>query len=260
MTCQGLRPPLRFALLFSALVAVAASRAASAGVGGGGGAEWFAGPADQSTAIVYGYAGWSFDRASIALGALRFDDAQAGRGWGPLLAAAAPVHASVLVRAQAIRYVGEGELRATRLKIGPEWTMPHARTLGIFFTGLENNLGGSVRGASLEFRAPLRAHWIALASGGASRLADSEMSAQAAVGLAWSPSARLEIAAEAGIARNGAFIDVPTPGRGGRGAGGPLGLPIGLGSGEGSERGGTETRSVVSTDPTISLGLRFALP
>lgn len=259
MTRQGPRLPLHILLVSIALGTAAGSRPAAAGPGAGGGAEWYSGPADQTTGIVYGYAAWTGARSSVALGALRFDDEQAGEGWGPLAAVAAPLGSSVLLRAQGIRYIGETDLRAWRLKIGPEWSMPGERTIGLFFTYLENNYGSIARGASAEMRVPFRPGWAWRMSGGASRLSDSETSAQAALGLAWVPDARLEIAAEAGLARNGAFINVPTPGRGGRGSGGPLGLPIGLGSG-GSERQATETRSAASTDPTFSLGLRFALP
>jgi len=250
-------------MLFAAALVVAAGGAAASRAAAtpplraGGGAEWYAGPGDQGTTVGYGYAEWTGDHVALALGGLRFDDRVSGAGAGPLAALGIRLGSAATLRTQAMRFIGDHDLRATRVRTGPEFALSGGRALGLYFTYLENNHEGVARGGSAELRAPLRAGWTGRLTGGATRLPGSITSSQGSLGLAWAPDPRVEVSAEAGLARNGAFVHVPSPG-GGRRSGGPLGLPIGIGSDPAAAPPGS--RRIVATDPTFSLGLRFALP
>jgi len=250
---------LRFAVLLATVLLAAPRATVASPWGAGAGTEWSAVEHGASTSVEYGYGSFTLARTSVALGGLHYDDGSITAN-GPLFAGVAPLGPAVLLRAWAMRYFGDQDFRAWRLRGGPEWTLPGATTLGLYFSYLDSDRNGVLRSASAELAVPFRSHWTARMNGGASQLPGSDTATQGAIGLGWSPHSTIEITAEAGLARNGAFLGAASAGGGGSGGGG-LPLPLGLGGGGGQGRGRSiETTTLPGTEPTLSLGLRVALP
>lgn len=232
--------------------------AAASPLGAGGGADWSSAHNGTSITDFYGYGSFTARRTSVALGGLHYDDGTIAAS-GPLAALVVPVAPAVSARVWATRYLGDGGFRAYRLRGGPEWTLPGSTTLGVFFAYLENNRDGVMRSGSVELAVPLHAQWTGKLEGGASQLPGDLTATQAALGVAWSPIASVELSGEAGLARNGAFLGTASSQSGG--GGGPSLLPLGLGGSGGGSRGKPATTTTLNDiEPTVSLGLRFALP
>lgn len=233
--------------------------ACASSLGAGAGSDWSSVAHGASVASVYGYGSFTAGRTSVALGGLHYDDGSLTAS-GPLVAAVAPIASALSVRAWWTQYLGAGGFRAWRLRGGPEWTLPRQATLGAFFAYLENDRDGVQRSGSVEVGVPLNAHWTGKLDTGVARLPGAITAVQGALGVAWSPLANLELSGEAGLARHGAFLGTAS-GTGGSG-GGPSLLPLGLGgNGGGNGRGRSSTPTMTNdVEPTLSLGLRIALP
>ena len=245
-----------------ALAAPSAPRVATASpLGVGAGTDWSSVANGATVTSIYGYGSLSAGRMGLALGGLHYDDGSITAA-GPLVAAVAPVAPSLLARAWWTQYFGDGGFHAWRLRGGPEWTLPRNATVGAFFAYLENDRDGVQRSGSLEIAIPVNARWTGKADAGAARLPGAITATQAALGVAWTPFASVELSGEAGLAYHGAFLGSASAAGGGGGGGGPLTLPLGLGgSGGGNGRGRTTaTGTVDDVEPTLSLGLRIALP
>lgn len=242
-----------------ALAAWQAPQAAASALGAGAGTDWSLVAHGATVTSVYGYGSFSAGRTGLALGGLHYDDGSITAA-GPLVAAVAPVAPSLAMRAWWTRYLGEAGFRAWRLRGGPEWTLPRNATVGAFFAYLKNDRDGVQRSGSLEIALPLNARWTGKLDAGAARLPSAITATQAAVGLAWTPFASVELSGEAGLAHHGAFLGSASA-TGGGGVG-PLPLPLGLGgNGGGNGRGPTPPTSTGDdVEPTLSLGLRIALP
>ncbi len=238
----------------------ASARAAAGPVpGAGGGAEWFSGPGGQGGAVLHGHVSISGERASLALGGLRFDDRDAGAGAGPLASAALRVADALVVRGSVARYLGDRGLRALRVRGGPEWSLPRGRKLAATLTYLESNLAGVSRGASAELATPLGDRWTGRLSGGLEGASRSRASLAGAVGLSWRPSLRLECYADAGFAEGPRTAASPSSSFPRGPPRGPLGLPLELGTGAAPRTEG-EAAASPRAGPTLALGLTLTLP
>ena len=254
------RIPLLAVVASIALLAWGTPRVAGASpLGAGAGTDWSSVAHGPSITAVYAYGSFTTGRTSVALGGLHYDDGSITAA-GPLAAAVAPIAPAISVRAWWTQYLGAGDFRAWRLRGGPEWTLPGAATLGAFFAYLENDRDGVQRSGSLEIGVPLKAHWTGKLDAGAARLPGDITATQGALGVAWSPIANFELNGEAGLARHGAFLGASSA-TGGSG-GGPSLLPLGLGGHGGGNAQGRPSATAPSNDvePTLSLGLRIALP
>jgi len=242
------------------LAAVSTPRAAiSAPLGVGAGTDWSSVANGATVTSIYGYGSLSAGRTGVALGGLHYDDGTI-TAVGPLVAAVAPVAPAIVARAWWTQYFGDAGFRAWRLRGGPEWTLPRKATVGAFFAYLENDRDGVQRSGSLEIAVPVSARWTGKLDAGAARLPGAITATQAALGVAWTPFASVELSGEAGFANHGAFLGSASAAGGG--GGGPLSLPLGLGGGGGGTGRGrtTPTSTVNDVEPTLSLGLRIALP
>src|SRR5678815_5388846 len=126
-----------FLVAAATVVAPPARAFAASPWGAGAGTEWSTVGNGATTAVEYGYASFTPGRWSVALGGFHYDDGSIGAN-GPLAALALPVGPAVLLRAWGMRYFGDQDFRASRIRGGPEWTLPGAATLGFYFSCLEN--------------------------------------------------------------------------------------------------------------------------
>ena len=247
------------AVVVSILLLAGRPRVACAStLGAGAGTDWSSVAHGASVASVYGYGSFTAGRSSVALGGLHYDDGTITAS-GPLVAAVAPIASALSMRAWWTQYRGADDFRAWRLRGGPEWTLPRNATLGAFFAYLENDRGGVQRSGSLELGVPWNAHWTGKLDAGAARIPGAITAVQGSLGVAWSPLTNLELSGEAGVASHGAFLAASAAGGSG---GGPSLLPLGLGGnggGNGPRRSSTPT-TTNDVEPTLSLGLRIALP
>ncbi len=245
--------------LTAALLAAVGSAWATPQLGLGGGSDWYAGPGGERLGSLLGFVAASQDRASLALGALRYRDNLVGDGNGALLVAGAPLGAVATARAWGTRFVGDGSFRAWRVKAGPELDLRARRTLGLYFQHDQNNLGGDSNGGIAELAVPCAARLVARLSGGIAAESGGGHSSQGTLGLTWQPRPRLEVAIDAGLAHSGALDSSPIAGGTGRG-GGPLGgLPI-IGGPNDSRVVSPGVSSSTRTEGVMSLGLRAYFP
>ena len=192
----------------------------------------------------------------VSAAGTRYDDNLIGDGVSVTAGVGAPIRSGILARVFGTRWMGENEFRAWRVKAGPFFQWTGGTYVGLSFVRHEQDGGARATGGTVEASVPVAARWRALASGSAASLGDGRESASGSAGVAWQAATRLEVQAEAGIARNGALSSTASSTGGG---GGPLsGLPIlGHGQGQAAESGTIEEGKVSGT---INVGLRVLFP
>lgn len=229
-----------------------ASPLAAAPITAVGGFDHYAGASGQTTngwlgAVVFAAAG-----GDLTLAGVRFDDSVAGTGTSVTGGVGLPIAPMMMLRAAGTRFVGDGDLRAWRFKIGPQFSLSGGRSVTVSYAYYRDHLGARSNAGIAEAGVPLVARLagragasIAAAPGGAPVL-------QGSAGLAWTVAPHVELSGEAGMVNSEAGAVAPgSPG------GGPLGgLPL-IGGGGGS--GGT-TETTRSTYGTLSLGVRVTWP
>lgn len=216
-----------------------------------GGFDHYNGAGGQTTngwlgAVVFAAAG-----GDLTLAAVRFDDSVAGEGTSVTGGLGIPVAPMMMLRAAGTRFIGDGDLRAWRVKVGPQFSLAGGRSLTVSYAYYRDHLGARSNAGIAEAAVPLVARLagragasIAAAPGGAPVL-------QGSAGLNWTVAPHLELSGEAGVVNSEAGAAAPgSPG------GGPLGgLPLIGGGGSGSTTG-----SERSTYGTLSLGVRVTWP
>jgi hypothetical protein len=244
-------------VLLGALLADTSVAGPIPGLGVGAGSDWYAGPGGETVASVLGFASAGNQRVSLALGGLRYDDNLFGAGNGALAVIGTPLGASTVLRVTGARFIGDGSFRSWRVKAGPDLRLGADRTLGLYVLHAEDNLGASTSGGGAELGVPWSREFTARFAGGAAGLTGGSSSMQGTVGFTWVPRARVEIAVDGGVARNGAFASVPIANQGARS--GPLGLPRLVGSNR-SALPDAQASSTSRTEGVMSLGLRAYFP
>jgi hypothetical protein len=192
----------------------------------------------------------------VSAAGTRYDDNQIGDGVSVTAGVGAPIRSGILARVFGTRWIGENQFRAWRVKAGPFFQWSGGTYVGLSFVRHEQDGGARATGGTVEASIPVAARWRALASGSAASLRDGRESASGSAGVAWQATTRLEMQAEAGIARNGS-LGTTTSSTGG--GGGPLsGLPIlGRDPERATETGTTEEQKLSGT---INVGLRVLFP
>lgn len=251
----GMFPGRRRAARTTAVAALAmlalAAPITAAPVTAVGGFDHYAGAAGRTTrgwlgAVVFAAAG-----GDLTLAGVRFDDSVAGEGTSVTAGLGAPVAPMLMLRAAGTRFIGDGDLRAWRVKVGPQFSLPGGRSLTVSYAYYRDHLGARSNAGIAEAAVPLVARLagragasIAAAPGGAPAL-------QGSAGLNWTLAPHFELSGEAGVVSSQAGGVAPgSPG------GGPLGgLPLIGGGGNGST-----TETARSTYGTLSLGARVTWP
>jgi hypothetical protein len=218
-------------------------------VTGIGGLDYSTGPDDAaSRSALVGVAG-SFGGAQFSPYALRFDDDVAGDGTGFGASVATPALAVARLRVSATRFTAAESFTSWRTKAGPEFALPHAGSLGVYWSRSFGPGQDDVDSGSLEFAMPMVASLSARAQAGYASAGGGRSATLGAVGLGWSPARFVQITGDVGLASSGAVSATTIP------APRPL-LPL-LGGG-GSPT--TTNRNETSTGATFQIGLRVTTP
>jgi len=181
----------------------------------------YQGPGGHWTRAALGLTDVAFERVDVLGGAMRFDDAVVGPGYGVVLGGGVPLAGPVTLRVLTTRFLGDQGYRAWRIKTGPLWELPRG-SLGISFVHDVNNRGMETESSSGELSVPVTSQLAGRLTGSYGRTAEIDGFA-AALGASWAVFSHLEFGGDVGVARN---PPATTPGPSG---GGPLdGLP-GLG-------------------------------
>lgn len=211
----------------------------------------------QVTKGVVGAAVLAFQNgAFVSAAGTRYDDNLIGDGTSVTAGVGAPIRSGILARVFGTRWIGANEFRAWRVKAGPFFQWGGGTSVGLSFVRHQQDDGTRATGGIAEASVPVAARWRALVSGSAASLKGGGETVSGSAGVAWQAASRLEIQAEAGVARNGTLGTTASSTGGG---GGPLsGLPL-LGGGQ--ERAAEpETAEVEQVSGTINVGVRVLFP
>ena len=202
-------------------------------------------------AAVYGFEDGGFLTAAGS----RYDDNLIGDGVSVTAGVGAPVRGTLLARVFGTRWVGDNEFRAWQLKVGPFVQWSGGATLGLSFVRHDDG-DATATGGVVEASIPVAPRWRATLSGSAAAIRGGRGSASGSAGAAWQAGSRVEVQAEAGVARNGALGTTTAPSGGGGGLLG--GLPLLGRSQERAASTGEEEGQPVSG--TVTVGLRVLFP
>jgi hypothetical protein len=229
----------------SLLLAILATPAAAATLSATGGYDYYQGPVSFTRGVVAAV-GASVPRASAALAGVRYDDQQTGLGTSAIVTGAVQVHPLLAVLAQGTRFFGDEGFRSWRLKLGPRLSLGSATTQ-LSYVRDQEDAGATTQTGMIESEFPLIESLKGRANASYASAGAGVHGAQAAVGLGWSPFARLELAGEVGLAQQAA-ASANQPG--------PRGLlsPI-LGP-----KNKTQTTSETSFSPTALVSVRISAP
>ncbi|MGH7731011.1 MAG: hypothetical protein ACRENJ_07145 [Candidatus Eiseniibacteriota bacterium] len=197
-------------------------------------------------AVVFGAAG-----GDLTLAAVRFDDSDAGQGFSYTGGLGLPVAPMMRLRVTGTRFVGEQELRAWRVKVGPEFSLPGGRAMTVSYAHYRNHLGARSNAGIAEAATPLVPRLSGRATASFASAPQGSPVFQGSVGLGWTVAPHVELSGEGGVVNAEAGAAAPgSPGGGLLG-----GLPAVGGGGTGGTSGGAR-----STHGTLSLGVRVTLP
>lgn len=188
----------------------------------------------------------------------RYEDNVIGDGVSVTAGAGAPLRGALVARVFGTRWIGADEFRAWRLKAGPFVQWSGGAWVGLSFVRHTQADGASATGGVAEASVPLAPRWRALVTGTAASLGSGRESESGSAGVAWQAASRLEVQAEAGVARNGS-LGTSTGSTTGGGGGLLGGLPL-LGRGQeraAANQGGEQAEQVSGT---FTVGIRVLFP
>lgn len=233
--------------IIATLVTFIAPARATAAFSGGGGYDYCAGPGGQRTRSAMAIVGAEAEGTSASLALMRYADDQTGPGTGYVLAVGIPLAAGSEWRAWGSRFVGDESLRSWRIKAGPLVEFTRGSTAGLYYTHAQDNAGLRSDGAAAELTTPLGTRFTGRAGAAYATAPGGLHATQGTVGLGFAPLHGVELSAEAGVARNAAFLTSPGPSRG---------LPLSLLG----EPGGGRSEPSARVEPVVLLGVRVLLP
>jgi len=181
---------------------------AAAAIAVGGGYEYYCtNPEITRTASVVVATGVGTGSASLT--GLRYEDNLIGNGYGAIAGVAVPCASRVVARAWGTRYVGDGAFEAWRIKSGLQFALPARTNLGLYYAHYGNNARVQSDGGIAEFAVTVAPSWVVRANASDVSVAGGEGSSQATLGAVWTALRYLELAADAGLARNGSAATAP---------------------------------------------------
>lgn len=245
MATVAFRLRTRTPLLLVLLLGLTAGRLHAAPVQLVAGGDYVSTAPDQSTrdVLLGGIAQLGGFEAMLV--GLRFDDRRIGAGNGVTAGLGFPVAPLTSLQLQASRFVGDGDYRAWRTRVGPRLGLAGGSAAWIAW-GHDEASGSRWDGGVLEATAPLFAGLSLRANAAAGRTSEEVVSAAGSGGIAWTGFHHLELIGEVGRARNGGGMTT-TPG--------PPALLGLLGGGPGSSQPNPD---VITT--TVLFGARVSLP
>jgi hypothetical protein len=228
--------------------------AGAASLSGGAGVDYSAGPDTQSYrgALLYGAA--SSSMGDLTLAGIRYDQSVTGEGFGAFASAGLKLGPTLKFRGTGVRLIGDEDLRAWRLRAGPEWSLSPKVTLGAAYLHYIDGGSTSFQGGSVEATVPLRTSLSGQVGSSYGTWEGGATTAQGILGASWQAAPRIQLLCEVDVGRN--VITTSSTSSGGQVGGGVLGnLPI-VGQGGGSTQSTTEH----STSATGQIGMRFSIP
>jgi hypothetical protein len=166
----------------------------------------------------YADAGGPLTRAAFAAGVLhaasfegtlaagRYADDQVGAGTSLTAGLELPLAPMLGLRVQGTRLIGDGDYRAWRSRVGPEFTWGGGSTLFLGYLHDESNQDLRSDAALLEQVATLAPGWSARLDASYAANSEGEHGAQAAGGLVWSPLSHLLLSGEVGLSQRAAIV------------------------------------------------------
>jgi hypothetical protein len=231
--------------------------AGAATLSGGAGVDYSAGPNSQSYrgALLFGAA--SANMGDLTLAGIRYDQSVTGEGYGAFASAGLKVGSTLKFRGTGVRLIGDEDLRAWRLRAGPEWSLSPRVTLGGAYLHYIDGGSTSFRGGSVEATVPLSTGLSGQVGSSYGTWEGGATTAQGILGASWQAAPRIQLLCEVDVGRN--VITTSSTSSGGQVGGGMLGnLPI-LGQGQGTG-GSTQSTTEHSTSATGQIGMRFSIP
>jgi hypothetical protein len=241
--------PALAALLLWTLAAIPARAATWGAVAG---AEYYDGPGTLTTrgALLGGVLG--LRGVELTAVGVRYDDSVVGKGVSATGGLAVPLGEALAVRAQGTRFLGDGDYRAWRAKVGPQFTLPGQGALMLWYVRYQDNQSQTSDAAALEGAVPVTDRWTAKLDASYGSASQGLSGGQAALGASWIAFPHLELTGEVGLAQQNAVL-VGGP------QGGPGRLPILGALGPGNSGSGSQTEQP-SLSTTVLLGVRVVFP
>ena len=194
-------------LLLLALVLAPEARAAS--LSAVGGCDYYQGPTSLTRGVVAAV-GMDVAHASVALAAVRYDDQQTGLGASGIVTGAVRIQPTVALAGQVTRFAGDQGYRAWRVKLGPQLLLGDSR-LALSYARDQEDQGAITQSGVIESEIPMTLRLKGRASGSYASAGPGLHGMQGAVGLGWSPVARLELVGELGLAQRAAVTSGSAP-------------------------------------------------
>lgn len=203
------QPPSRFrftrlAALACALALARPAFAVALPVHAGAGADYSTAPGDETTRGVLGFATIEMGAADALGAVMRYDDSRIGAGTGLTGGLGFGLGPMTRLRTTGTRYVGDGDFRGWRVKVGPQVSTPGGASLGLFFTHDDNNVAGRSNGAVGEAEFPVAPRVSGRLNASYTSLGDGVSAVSGAAGAGVALPAHLSLAGEVGLAQTGA--------------------------------------------------------
>jgi len=217
----------------------------------GGGFDYYADSNDRVTRAGLAIGVLDIGAADVSIAAVRFDTNVIGAGNGITGAVGFPIVPLVRLRCTGARFVGDGDYRAWRVKVGPQLNAPAAR-VGVYYSHEDDASAPRTDGVTAEADVPLPHGFGARGTAGYARHPEGDGGALGSIGASCSVLRRVSLAAEIGMSRNVTLgsVSVPEPHR-------PTdGLPLIGGSSSSTTTTTTTARRVTS----LVLGARVSFP
>ena len=192
------------------VLAITEARGATAS--GAVGYSYYQGAAHNLTRAVSAEGTVAVPGSEYSLALLRFDDGVIGDGVQVIGGVGVSLGSAMTLRALGGPVVGDGEYRAWRAKLGPEFSFSRVAAAQVSYLHYEDNQDFRSDGLALESAATLGPKLTGRL--GASYAASSLdiNSTQATSELTWMALPHVELSGEAGVARNGGVAAVGAPG------------------------------------------------
>jgi len=211
---------------------------------GGVGVDYQAGANAQSYrgALLFGSVEGS--SGDLTLAAIRYDDSRTGTGTAAFGNAGVKVAPTLRLRVIGLRAFGEDSFDASRLRAGPELSLPSRATLGAYYLHVHDSSPANLDAGGAEVRVPLSPKFSYQVGAVVGRWNSGASTAQGILGGTLRAGSRLLLLGEVDVGRN-----ATTSSGGGMLGGLPRPGPLGGGS--------TSQTDITST---AQLGLRFLFP
>jgi len=254
MAGKGHPRRIRLCLLYliAAQAGFQAPAAGAASVAAGAGYDYQSGPDGATWSGPLGFATTTFGQSDATLLLSRYHSSDVGWGWSGLGNAGVSLGSHTGGRVVASRSIGDGDYRAWQVQLGPSLRFGGERTVFLYGTHFEDNVGARLNQIGAEANAPIGSQVTGLAGAAFGSRQGGEPNAQGTLGLTWSRWKGLLLIAQTTFGKN---IAASSPAEAGGGAAvGPVGS-----KGQGHSKSIT-TDATSGFQATALVGIRLVVP